>query len=116
MVSKIVKLVRKWHRDAWKSGSNKRNDLVANKGHFVVYAVDQSRFVMPLHYLDNNVFLELLRMSEDEFGLPGNGHITLPCDSIAMNHMVDVFEQGCSDDLERDLLVSIASNRCSSCS
>ncbi|KAD3642122.1 hypothetical protein E3N88_31346 [Mikania micrantha] len=84
---KIMKMVRKWRVEALKSGYIKRNDSKTYKGHFVVYATDKIRFVMPLRYLNNVVFLELLRMSNDEFGLPRNGPITLPCDSMLMNYL-----------------------------
>ncbi|PWA53582.1 small auxin-up RNA [Artemisia annua] len=104
---KIVKMVRKWRSEAQKSDANKKNDYVTNKGHFVVYAADQSRFVMPLHYLNSTIFMELLRISEDEFGLPRNGPITLPCDSMLMNYLVNVLERGLSDDLEKALLAFI---------
>ena len=104
---KIVQMVRKWRSEAQQSDANKRYDYVTNKGHFVVYAADQSRFVMPLHYLNSNIFLELLRISEDEFGLPRNGPITLPCDSILMNYLINVLERGLSDDFEKALLAFI---------
>ncbi|KAI3698867.1 hypothetical protein L2E82_42746 [Cichorium intybus] len=107
---KMMKMARRWQREAMKSGTN---DLETNKGHFVAYTVDQSRFVLPLHYLENNVFLELLRMSEDEFGLPRNGPITLACDSMLMKYLVAVFERGFNEDMEKALLVSVVSNRCS---
>ncbi|KAK2976266.1 hypothetical protein RJ640_026895 [Escallonia rubra] len=44
---------------------------VADKGHFVVYSDDGRRFVIPLVYLNNEVLRQLLKMSEEEFGLPG---------------------------------------------
>ena len=53
--------------------------MVADKGHFVVYTTDKRRFVVPLMYLNNEIFRELLKMSEDEFELPNDGPITLPC-------------------------------------
>ncbi|KAI3804059.1 hypothetical protein L1987_32227 [Smallanthus sonchifolius] len=103
---KLVKMARKWRRMAAKDGST-----VANKGHFVVYTADHNRFVIPLHYLNNNIFRELLKMSEDEFGLPTDGPITLPCDSSLMKYLVYVFERALTRELEA-LLVSIAANRC----
>lgn len=106
---KLVKMARKWRREAAKGGST----TIANKGHFVVYTADHNRFVIPLHYLDNIIFRELLKMSEDEFGLPTNGPITLPCDSSLMNYLVYVFERALTKELEA-LIVSIATNRCSS--
>ncbi|KAJ0963996.1 hypothetical protein J5N97_029118 [Dioscorea zingiberensis] len=57
---------------------------VAEKGHFFVYTSDGKRFMVPLAYLDNNIFKELLKISEEEFGLPGDGPITLPCDAASM--------------------------------
>ncbi|KAI3714190.1 hypothetical protein L1987_72785 [Smallanthus sonchifolius] len=104
---KIMKMMRKWRVEVLKSGYNKRNGLGTYKGHFVVYATDKIRFVMPLHYLNNVVFLELLRISEDEFGLPRDGPITLPCDSTLMNYLVSVFERGFSHDFEKALLASV---------
>ncbi|URE08633.1 Auxin responsive protein [Musa troglodytarum] len=40
-------------------------------------------------YLKSNIFQELLRMSEEEFGVPvGDRPITLPCDAAFMEHVV----------------------------
>ncbi|KAJ0960300.1 hypothetical protein J5N97_001871 [Dioscorea zingiberensis] len=58
---------------------------VAEKGHFFVYTSDRKRFMVPLAYLDNNIFKELLKISKEEFGLPGDGPITLPCDAASMD-------------------------------
>ncbi|CAL9109208.1 unnamed protein product, partial [Musa textilis] len=47
------------------------------------------RFVVPIAYLKSNIFQELLRMSEEEFGVPvGDRPITLPCDAAFMEHVV----------------------------
>lgn len=64
-----------------------------SKGYFVVYTIDNRRFVVPLEYLNNTIFKELLRMSEEEFGLPGNRPITLPCDSIFMDYVISFLRQ-----------------------
>ena len=53
---------------------------MAGKGHCVVYTADERRFEVPLAYLRNRVFKELLRMSQEEFGFASDGRITLPCD------------------------------------
>ncbi|KAK2665624.1 hypothetical protein Ddye_004198 [Dipteronia dyeriana] len=114
---KLIKLARKWRRVA--TLQRKRillpglNTAVADKGHFVVYTADQRRFVLPISYLSNQVFQELLRMSVEEFGLPTKGPITLPCDAIFMEYAVSLI-QGCVDrHLQEALVVSIASSRCS---
>ncbi|KAJ0077394.1 hypothetical protein Patl1_35793 [Pistacia atlantica] len=77
---RLIELARKWQRMA--SAKRRRilhpRSLVADKGHFVVYTTDEKRFMVPLEYLSQNVFIELLRMSEEEFGLPTHGAITLP--------------------------------------
>ncbi|KAI9182183.1 hypothetical protein LWI28_022901 [Acer negundo] len=117
---KLIKLARKWRRVA--ALRRKRISLpelntssaapVADKGHFVVYTADQRRFVLPISYLSNQIFQELLRMSEEEFGLPGNGPITLPCDLVFMEYAMSLI-QGCVDrHLQEALVMSIASSRC----
>ncbi|KAK0583395.1 hypothetical protein LWI29_036479 [Acer saccharum] len=114
---KLIKLARKWQRVA--ALRRKRislpglNTAVADKGHFVVYTADQRRFVLPISYLSNQIFQELLWMSEEEFGLPSNGPITLPCDAVFMEYAVSLI-QGCVDrHLQEALVVSIANSRCS---
>ena len=118
---KLIKLARKWQRVAALRrkrislpGLNTSSAaLVVDKGHFVVYTADQRRFVLPISYLSNQIFQELLRMSEEEFGLPGNGPITLPCDAVFMEYAVSLI-QGCVDrHLQEALVMSIASSRCS---
>ncbi|KAG9443210.1 hypothetical protein H6P81_019064 [Aristolochia fimbriata] len=55
-----------------------RQRKTSEKGYFVVYTADEKRFEVPLNHLNNAIFQELLKMSEDEFGLAANGRITLP--------------------------------------
>lgn len=64
------------------------------RGHFLVYTADQARFVLPLTYLENEAVAQLLNMSEEEFGLPSGGHITLPCDLGFMNYII--YQEKCS--------------------
>nr|GME15979.1 auxin-responsive protein SAUR68-like [Ipomoea batatas] len=87
-----------------------------NKGHFVIYTADQKRFVIPLSFLDNKIIRQLLEMSEEEFGLPSNGPITLPCDAVLMKYIISLLSRGVSTQLQNALLVSVTSNRCSSAS
>ncbi|OWM83999.1 hypothetical protein CDL15_Pgr004430 [Punica granatum] len=51
-------------------------------------------------------------MSEDEFGLPGDGPIRMPCDAVFRQYVVLHTRQGVTKDLERALLDSIASCHC----
>ncbi|XP_022748868.1 auxin-responsive protein SAUR64-like [Durio zibethinus] len=78
--SKIIKVTRKWQKMTAmesKISSSSKNvnadcfiaSLTSNKGHFVVYTTNRRRFAMPSSYLSNNIFLQLFKMSEEEFGL-----------------------------------------------
>lgn len=54
------------------------------KGHFVVYVGEEEeerkRFVVPLSYLKNPLFQELLSQAAEEFGFEHQlGGITIPC-------------------------------------
>ncbi|PIA32924.1 hypothetical protein AQUCO_04300108v1 [Aquilegia coerulea] len=76
------------------SGTSSRRMKSSTKGHFVVYSNDESRFVIPLDYLNKNIFKELFRMSEEEFGLPRNGPIMMmPCDAVVMEAMVSLIQR-----------------------
>ncbi|KAL5562422.1 hypothetical protein UlMin_032169 [Ulmus minor] len=115
---KLIKMARKWQKVAAKgrkriSFPNSNSYSVAEKGHFVIYTVDQMRFVLPLDYLNNNIFRELFTMSEEEFGLSSGWPITLPCDSIFMSYLVSLIKRGAAEDLEKALLSLISSSRCS---
>ncbi|KAK6916796.1 Small auxin-up RNA [Dillenia turbinata] len=120
---KLIKMARKWQTKAAsgrKSISLSRKDSSQNlderspssevsEGHFVVYTSDQRRFVIPLLYLNNEIFAELLNMSEEEFGLPRDGPIILPCDATFMKYILLMIRRGVSQDLTKPLLSSIAS-------
>ncbi|RWR90622.1 auxin-responsive protein SAUR64-like protein [Cinnamomum micranthum f. kanehirae] len=80
---------------------------VADKGHLFVNTVDGKHFMVPLAYLNSLIFIELFKLSENQFGLACDGPITLPCDAVFM-------EFRClSKDIEKALLNSIATGRCS---
>ncbi|XP_072978553.1 auxin-responsive protein SAUR36-like [Typha angustifolia] len=83
------------------------SSLVADKGHFIVYTAEGRRFMVPLIYLNSKIFNELLKLSEEEFGLPGNGPITLPCDAVFMEYVVSLLRRRVSEDVERALLSSL---------
>ncbi|XP_010327564.1 auxin-responsive protein SAUR67-like [Solanum lycopersicum] len=72
--------------------------FVVDKNHFVVYSIDQNRFVVPLTYLQHEVIRQLLHMSEEEFGLPSDGPITLPFDALFLNYIISLIRRGVSAD------------------
>ncbi|KAJ8543966.1 hypothetical protein K7X08_025584 [Anisodus acutangulus] len=127
---KLIKMARKWQKFASmqrKRISYPRNEndadscstyssFIAGKGQFVVYTTDQRHFVIPLAYLENEVILQLLNMSEEEFGLPSDRPITLPCDSAFMDYIVSLIKKHTTaGDLHKAFLLLISSS-CSSTS
>ncbi|KAF2291092.1 hypothetical protein GH714_019831 [Hevea brasiliensis] len=79
----------------------------AAKGHIVLYTSDQRRFVVPLVYLNNEVFKELLALSAEEYGLPSNGPITLPCEAPLMEHIINSIQQAIAKSLEKQMRLSL---------
>ncbi|KAH0693601.1 hypothetical protein KY285_020698 [Solanum tuberosum] len=125
---KLIKMARKWQKFAAmqrkrisfpRNGSDAdscstSSSSIVEKGHFVVYTADQSRFVVPLVYLENEFIRQLLSMSEEEFGLPSGGPITLPCDSTFMSYIISLIKKGvAAGDLHKALLLLIPSCCCS---
>ncbi|KAF8377737.1 hypothetical protein HHK36_031122 [Tetracentron sinense] len=107
---RLIAMARKWGKLAAMGRRRislpKATNGLADRGHFIVYTTDNKRFLVPLPYLSSKIFRELFKMSEDEFGLPSDGPITLPCDAVFLEYE-DVFQN--SKDLEKALLVSLAS-------
>ena len=109
---RLVQLARKWQkivatqrkRITFPRSVATQKSSVTNKSHFVVYTTDNTRFTVPLEYLSRNVFIELLRMSEEEFGLPSFGPITLPCDSTFLNYVMSLIKGRMPEELEKVLL------------
>ncbi|KAH7663636.1 Small auxin-up RNA protein [Dioscorea alata] len=121
-------MARKWQKVAAmarKISSPRANDRadfsacstssIAEKGHFNVYTLEGKRFMIPLAYLNNVVFKELLKISEEEFGSPVDGPITLPCDAASMEYVLSMLSRGVSQEVERALLSSISTACPSTC-
>ncbi|XP_016490978.2 auxin-responsive protein SAUR68-like [Nicotiana tabacum] len=118
---KLIKMARRWQKFAAKqrkrivfprngsdtdSSCSTSSSSIAGKSHFLVYTIDQRRYVIPLAYLENEVIRQLLNMSEEEFGLPSGGPITLPCDSDFMDYIVSLIKKGvAAADLHKALLL-----------
>ncbi|XP_023731937.1 auxin-responsive protein SAUR23 [Lactuca sativa] len=61
---------------------HKKNQRDVPKGHLAVYVgeTQKKRFVVPLSYLDQPLFQDLLRRSEEEYGFyHPMGGLTIPC-------------------------------------
>ncbi|KAK4424018.1 Auxin-responsive protein SAUR63 [Sesamum alatum] len=124
---KLIKMARKWQRVAAlgrkrlsfprkveEVGTSDQFSELAEKGHFIVYTIDKVRFAFPIAYINILIFRELFQLSEEEFGLPGDGPITLPCDSQFMVYVKSLMQKQAAKDVEKALLLSIAASRCSS--
>ncbi|MCD9559571.1 hypothetical protein HAX54_017621 [Datura stramonium] len=104
---KLINMAKRWQKFAAKqrkrisfprNGSDAdscgtSSSSIVEKGHFVVYTVDQAWFVIPLAYLENETIAQLLNISEEEFGLPSGGPITLPCDSGFMDYIISIIKK-----------------------
>lgn len=123
---KLMKFARKWQKLATiarkriscpsanvdvNTNCSSYSTSVADKGHFVVYSTDRKRYVFPMKYLNNDIFRALLELSEEEFGLPSDGPIKLPCDAVSMDYVVSLIQRGMAEGVERALLLSIATSR-----
>ncbi|CDP14522.1 unnamed protein product [Coffea canephora] len=87
-------------------------------GHFIVYTADQMRFLIPLAYLNSDIFKKLLEMSKEEFGLPSDGPITLPYRAVFVEYIFFSIGRGSiAGDLQKAWLLSITTTgHCSSSS
>ncbi|XP_047312686.1 auxin-responsive protein SAUR68-like [Impatiens glandulifera] len=96
-------MAKKWQRMALngskrisfpaKIDDERREVVIADKGNFVVYSIDKRRFQIPLKYLECNILKEMLKISEDEFGLPGDGPIVLPWDAASVNLTINLISR-----------------------
>lgn len=88
----IILMARKWRKVANIKIKRITFPRPTGGGHFVMYTADQRRFVLPLEYLDKEIFKELFRMAEQVFGLPTNGPITLPCDAASVEYVIAMIQ------------------------
>ncbi|XP_062199008.1 auxin-responsive protein SAUR36-like [Phragmites australis] len=114
---RIAQLARKWQRMA--ALGRKRLTTTAEeieecctsaavKGHCAMYTADGMRFKVPLAYLGTAVFVELLRISQEEFGFASNdGRITLACDAAVMEYVMCLLRRNASAEVEKALLSSM---------
>ncbi|KAG8057638.1 hypothetical protein GUJ93_ZPchr0002g26159 [Zizania palustris] len=113
---RLAQLAKKWQRMA--ALGRKRLTVtakedeecctsVAGKGHCVMYTADGIRFEVPLAYLSTEVFSELLRMSQEEFGFSSDERIMLPCDAAVMEYAMCLLKRNASVEVEKALLSSM---------
>ncbi|XP_021752972.1 auxin-responsive protein SAUR21-like [Chenopodium quinoa] len=70
------------------------NQQAVPKGHFTIYVGEQEkkRYVVPLSYLSQPAFQELLKSAEEEFGFNHpTGGLSIPCGEEAFNKLTCQF-------------------------
>lgn len=124
---KLIKMARKWQRKAalkrkrvisfpnLNNNNSVEGAAKAQKGHFVVYTADQKRYSFPIAYLNNYIFSQLFKMAEEEFGLPSDGPITVPCEGIFMDYLISLMQRKATKEIIEKALLFVA-YRCSSAS
>ncbi|CAL5072986.1 unnamed protein product [Urochloa decumbens] len=119
----LVQMAKKWQRmaalarkrltsapakETEGSCSTSTSPSVAGKGHCVVYSADGRRFEVPLVFLGTAVFVELLNMSQEEFGFTSDdGRITLPCDAAVVEYVMCLLRRDASEEVVRAVLSSM---------
>ncbi|KAL9250643.1 Auxin-responsive protein SAUR66-like protein [Drosera capensis] len=121
----LVRMVRKWQKLVVQSrrrislpkpttGSDEEPCTTSprvKKGHFVVYSADKKRFVIPVAYLQNEIFIELLEAAEEQFGLQRDGPITLPCNSLLVEYALSLMQRDGAEDQKKAMTMSMANGQ-----
>ncbi|KAL6269942.1 hypothetical protein ACE6H2_026853 [Prunus campanulata] len=77
------------------------------KGYFAVYVGEsqKKRFLIPISYLNEPLFLDLLSQAEEEFGYDHPmGGITIPCSEDTFLHLTSHLSNSLSNDEEEAML------------
>ncbi|KAH0723231.1 hypothetical protein KY289_006275 [Solanum tuberosum] len=78
-------------------GKFKKSEVVPNdvkEGHFAVFSVNSEqepkRFIVELHWLNNPLFLKLLKQAEDEYGFQQKGVLEVPCHAAELQNILEL--------------------------
>ncbi|XP_020254902.1 auxin-responsive protein SAUR68-like [Asparagus officinalis] len=116
MVKKWRKMAALGRRRIMSSSTSAYSPCLADKGHIFVYSSDSKRFMIPLSFLGQTIFRELFRLAEEEFGLPKDGPIVLPCDALSLAGIISMLHRRGSKDEKSDALMFSAGDQCFSSS
>uniref|UniRef100_A0A0C9QNE9 TSA: Wollemia nobilis Ref_Wollemi_Transcript_18592_508 transcribed RNA sequence n=1 Tax=Wollemia nobilis TaxID=56998 RepID=A0A0C9QNE9_9CONI len=103
----LTKLLRRWHMIAsarkamrfrksvyLRLGSESAEEIVPSdvpKGHVPVYVgATRSRFIIPVTYLNDLVFRQLLEKAEKEFGFDNGIGLSVPCDETQFEYLISL--------------------------
>ncbi|CAM8987375.1 unnamed protein product [Rhodiola kirilowii] len=74
------------------SGSRQASSADVPKGYFAVYVGEsQKRFVVPIGYLNQPAFQELLSQAEEEYGYDHPNGLTIPCSEDVFSQLTSQF-------------------------
>ncbi|KAL4195193.1 hypothetical protein AMTRI_Chr05g63350 [Amborella trichopoda] len=76
-------------RQQWKS---EPEEVLAYAGHFVIYTIDESRFMILLAYLNQ------------EFGFTGCGPLKVPCEVFVMEYIIFLLNRNPPIEVEKALI------------
>lgn len=120
---RLVQMARKWRKAAllgrkrisWDKApeGTECGTLVTEKGHFVLYTCEGKRFMVPIGFLNTSILQELLMIAKEEFGFPGDGPITLPCNAVVFEHVLSLIKTGGLKRAEKNPAVSSFMRNCS---
>ncbi|CAH9069714.1 unnamed protein product [Cuscuta epithymum] len=82
MAISMTKILRATKPSLRRSSSRTHKESEVPKGHFAVYVGEgeKKRFVLPISYLNDTLFQDLLSQAEEEFGFDHPmGGLTIPC-------------------------------------
>ncbi|GKA62195.1 auxin-responsive protein [Tanacetum coccineum] len=113
-LKKLVAMARKWQnlvaqrrkKISLPRAANCNDTTIVDKGCFVVYSSDRVRFMIPINYLKNDIFQELLEMAEEEYGLQRDGPIRLPLKAVFMQSTISHIERQMSKEHEDELRIN----------
>lgn len=82
-----AKELRMGHRTGSRSKLNLPDDIP--QGYLAVYVgTERKRFVINTEYLSHQLFKELLKKSEEEFGFDHQGGLTIACEPVVFEHLL----------------------------
>ncbi|KAI4325020.1 hypothetical protein MLD38_030454 [Melastoma candidum] len=82
----------------WSTGDVSRRSVDVPRGCMAVIVgaegEQRQRFVIPVAYLRHRLFIELLKVSEEEYGFEHKGPITIPCPVSEFRRVQDSINRG----------------------
>ncbi|CAN1189044.1 Auxin-responsive protein SAUR36 [Linum perenne] len=98
----LVSVIRKVRTATSSSTPLSTSSICSSKGHFVVYTIDNRRFVMPLKFMKRKIMVQLLKMAEEEFGFSSDQPIVFPFNGHVMDQIIMFLSSSSSPHFSKD--------------